>query len=307
MTAEGWARLLSTLGVCASVAACSSSPTSAASAETSDASSSAGGRTATSSTGGGRDASSSTNTGAGGPAGGGATGGGATGGGATGGGGGAGGAADPDACDESQMSDIPGVTRQCAGAVFDDFSCDTGLDPCGFDGPLTELFNVYGLTPWYGEYAGQVTMDANGVEPVNPGSDFFGAKYALGEGMNYEGATETVCLDDTSKYVALRFVPNTASTIHLVANASFELVRTLSVSTQPGQFNDGNPAVVCKTTAGGSAALELSTNGTTGAMCALEIGKSYWINYYDGGAFGNPQDPHCSHGYGGSFSYNIVN
>ena len=296
MLASTHVRLLVLVAIGAGVAAsCSSSHDKGGSG---GASSTGGGGASTGSSGGGTTSASA----AGGAGAGGAGGGGA----ATGGAGGSGGAPNLDACDETQTSDIPGVTRQCKGDVFDDFSCDTGLDPCGFTAPVTEFFNVYGLTPWYGEYGGQVTT-AGTVLPVTPGSDFFGAKYALGEGMDYSGATETVCLANTSKYVALRLVPNTAATIRLSSNASFELVRQFSVSTQPGQFTDGNPAVVCKTASVGSAALELTTNGTQGAKCVLEIGKSYWVNYYDGGAPANPNDPRCKNGYGGSFSYGIIN
>ncbi len=215
----------------------------------------------------------------------------------------------PDTCLPTQTSDIAGVTRQCSGDVYDDFTCDTGA-ACSATGPLTELFNVYGLTPWYGEYAGAVNVGGDGggiatITPVNPGTDFFGAKYANGEGMDYLGASQTVCFASTSKYIALRFIPNTARTIHLAQNGSFDSLRQLTVATAPGQFNDGNPAVVCKTLGGGSSALQLSTNGSQ-AQCVLEIGKTYWLNFYDGGAVKNPNDPDCN-GLGGSYGLQVVN
>jgi hypothetical protein len=205
-------------------------------------------------------------------------------------------------CDETQTSDLPGVTRQCTSNVFYDFDCNNFPDQCGLRTVVADFYNMYGLTPWYGEYAGAVTVDpATGlVSPTDTNTMIFGAKYASGNGMDYVGSAETVCIENKMKYISLRLVPNTARTIRLIANASYELAKTISISTTPGQFTAGGPGVVCSSSFGGSNGIELTDENLAGAGCKLTMGQTYFVNFFSDGVPGTTGN--CTGQLGATFT-----
>jgi hypothetical protein len=154
-------------------------------------------------------------------------------------------------CDASQLADLTvggaALTRQCLGGV--DYSGDRfGLKH--YNGPVYSLAAVL-----HGSWA----------------------NYATGYSVTPEIAT--------GSYIALAFVATSPGSVEMTNDPSFGDGGWISLSTLPGHFKSGDPAVLASLDRGAGNSLQFSSDHSIGV--AIEEGTTYYVNMADVDAMGN--------------------
>jgi hypothetical protein len=154
----------------------------------------------------------------------------------------------PGACSASQMSDVIGgktLARACFGTIV-------------FQNPNSS-------------FAVKANVNFNGAMDLPTILSGGSAKGFMGM---LSGAPFQLTVA-AGTYVALPITPTVAGTIQFSANASFGSAGTISLSTRPGGFVQGQPGVICTQSTGGG----LYASSAAGAQCPLLVGRTYYVNF----------------------------
>jgi hypothetical protein len=152
------------------------------------------------------------------------------------------------------------------------------------------LSSPFGTTTLKRQCIGKVEFNPLSLTNATYLGDVFDLAQVVGMGnpwphYSWSGYSPTFTID-SNHYIALRFTPQQPGAIQLTANGSYGDGGTISVSTVPGAFTMGDPNVVCMLSRGGANGIYITTD-TNGAVCPVQVGTTYYLNFADENEMGN--------------------